>query len=362
MQATVEERFQVSPYLVFFLVHSIQIGVGILTFQSDIVKWAGNDAWISILLSGSIIHVLLWMMFHVLNKEGTDVIAINQKIYGKWLGNSLNFALLIYFLLVAIVVIRVYFEVIQVWMFPRVSLVALCIIFLPLLYYIVEGGFRIVTGICFFGVVLPLYLILTLLFPLQFAHGENLLPIWNHSIWQILFSAKGMAISYVGFETLFIYYPFIKDPKKSQKWGHYGVAFSTFLYLSTYIVTIVYYSEGQLVQNLWPTLGLWKIMKMPFVERFEYIGISSWALVILPNITLALWCFMRGTKRIFGGKQRIILLIALVIIMGIVPFIKGYSQIRQLSALLNYGGYIVMGGYIPFIFISHFIYSKVKKT
>ncbi|MDR6123155.1 spore germination protein (amino acid permease) [Bacillus sp. SLBN-46] len=361
MQSTVEERFQVSPYLVFFLVHSIQIGVGILTFQSEIVKWAGNDAWISILLTGTLIHVLIWMMFHVLNKEGTDVIAINQKIFGKWIGNLLNIAILLYFLLIAIVVIRVYFEVIQVWMFPRISLFSLCLFFLPLLYYIVEGGFRIVTGICFFGVILPLYLVLTLLFPLEFAHGENLLPIWNHSIKEILLSSKGMVISYIGFSTLFIYYPFIKEPKKSQKWAHYGIAFSTFLYLSTYIVTIVFYSEEQLISNLWPTLGLWKIMKMPFVERFEYIGISSWALVILPNITLALWCFMRGMKRIFGVKQRIILLIALLIILSIVPFIKGYNQIQQLSELLSYGGYIMMGGYIPFIFISHYIYSKVKK-
>lgn len=362
MQSTVEERFQVSPYLVFFLIHSIQIGVGILTFQSVIVKWAGNDAWISILLSGGIIHVLVWMMYHVLNKEKTDLIAINQKIFGKWVGNGLNLVILSYFFAISIVVIRVYFEVIQVWMFPRISLWSLCIIFLPLLYYIVEGGFRVVTGICFFGVVLPLYLILTLLFPLEFAHFENLLPIYHHSIKDILLSTKGMAVSYLGFSTLFIYYPFIKDPRKSQKWAHFGVAFSIFLYFTTYLVTILFYSEEQLLTNLWPTLGLWKIMKMPFVERFEYIGISSWALVILPNITLALWSFTRGVKRIFSYKQRRILLISLLLAMGILPFIKGHNQIQQLSEWLSYVGYFIMGGYIPFVFISHFIYSKVKKN
>jgi spore germination protein (amino acid permease) len=362
MQSTVEERFKISPYLVFFTINSIQIGIGILSFQSEIVKWAGNDAWISIILSGSIIHLLLWMMYHVLNKEKTDIIAINQKIFGKWVGNVLNIVLLFYFFYIAFVIIRVYFEVIQVWMFPRISLWSLCIFFLPLLYYIIEGGFRIVTGICFFGVMLPLYLILTLLFPLEFAHFENLFPIMNHSIKDILLSTKGMAVSYLGFSTLFMYYPFIKDPTKSQKWAHFGNIFSIFLYLITYIVTIIFYSEEQLMTNLWPTLGLWKIMKMPFVERFEYIGISSWALVILPNITLALWSFMRGMRRVFGIKQRLVLLISLILTLSILPLIKGYYQIQKLNEWLAYGGYFVMGIYIPFIFISHFIYSKVKKT
>jgi spore germination protein (amino acid permease) len=362
MESTVEERFKISPYLVFFTVHSIQVGVGILSFQSEIVKWAGNDAWISIILSGVFIHILIWMMYYVLNKEKTDIIAINQKIFGKWVGNLLNLALLLYFFYIGFVIIRVYFEVIQVWMFPRISLWSLCIIFLPLLYYIVEGGFRIVTGICFFGVMLPLYLVLTLLFPLEFSHFENLLPIWHHSINEILLSAKGMAVSYLGFSTLFIYYPFIKNPNKSQKWAHFGVMFSIFLYLITYIVSIVFYSEEQLITNLWPTLGLWKIMKMPFVERFEYIGISSWALVILPNISLSLWSFMRGIKRVFGLKQRLILLSSLILTVSIVPFINGHYQIQRLSEWLSYGGYIVMGVYIPFIFISYFIYSKVKKT
>ena len=79
MQSTVEERFQVSPYLVLFLVNSIQVGVGVLSFQAEIVKWAGNDAWISIIISGLYINILIWMMYRVLNKEKTDIITINKK-------------------------------------------------------------------------------------------------------------------------------------------------------------------------------------------------------------------------------------------------------------------------------------------
>ncbi|MBI0577302.1 GerAB/ArcD/ProY family transporter [Neobacillus cucumis] len=362
MQSTVEERFQVSPYLVLFLVNSIQVGVGVLSFQAEIVKWAGNDAWISIIISGLYINILIWMMYRVLNKEKTDIITINKKIFGKWIGNLFNIFLLIYFLLISTVIIRSYFEVIQVWMFPRLSLLSLCVIFCPLFYYIVEGGFRVVTGICFFGVMLPLYLILTLIFPLEFAHYGNLLPIFHHSINDIMLSAKQMSLSYIGFSALFIYYPFIKNPEKSQKWAQFGVVFSILIYLTTYIVTIVFYSEEQLKTILWPTLDLWKIVEMPFVERFEYIGISSWALVILPNITLAYWAFMRGAKQAFGVKQRKALLFSLFVTLIILMFIKGHDQIQILNKSLSFAGYIEFFGYIPFLFFSHIIYSKVKKN
>jgi hypothetical protein len=226
----------------------------------------------------------------------------------------------------------------------------------------VEGGFRIVTGICFFGTVLPLYLILTFIFPLEFAHYDNLLPILHHSINDIMMSTKHMSLSYIGFCTLFIYYPFIKNPEKSQKWAQFGNVFSILIYLITYMVTIVFYSEEQLKTNLWPTLDLWKIIEMPFVERFEYIGISSWALVILPNIALAYWAFMRGAKQILGVNQRKALLFSLLVTLIVVPFFKTHSQIQLLKDSLSYSGYFLFFGYIPFIFISHFIYSKVKKN
>jgi hypothetical protein len=58
-----DERFLVSPFFVLFLIYSNIIGVGIMGFQRDIIKSAGYDAWISVLLSSISIHVLVWMTY-----------------------------------------------------------------------------------------------------------------------------------------------------------------------------------------------------------------------------------------------------------------------------------------------------------
>lgn len=48
------------------LIYSNIIGVGIMGFQRDIIKSAGYDAWISVLLSSISIHVLVWMTYRFL--------------------------------------------------------------------------------------------------------------------------------------------------------------------------------------------------------------------------------------------------------------------------------------------------------
>lgn len=362
MHKNIQEQFKVSPSLVFFLIHAVQIGVGILSFQRVIVKYAGYDSWMSILIAGIAVDIIIWMMYKILNHEKSDLVSIHKKLFGKWIGGGLSLVFVFYFFILAILTIRAYLDVIQVWMFPRVNLLSIYIVGALLFYYVISGGFRVVTGISFLGVIIPLYLILTLLFPLEFSHVRNLLPILNHSLKEIVLSSKVMVFSYLGFTTLFFYYPFIKNPEKSQKYAHFGNGFSVFLYLVTALVSFVFYSEGQVLSYLWPTLELWKIIQMPFVERFEYIGLSSWALILLPNITIYLWAASRGMKRIFSINQKKTLIAFLSILVLSSWLIIGHDQVEKLNSYVDNIGLYIVFGYIPFLFLYHVFFCKVRKS
>ncbi|WMX58567.1 GerAB/ArcD/ProY family transporter (plasmid) [Peribacillus sp. R9-11] len=37
-----------------------------------------------------------------------------------------------------------------------------------------------------------------------------------------------MVFQFLGFETLLMFYPFIKNPEKSKKWARFGVLFTIF--------------------------------------------------------------------------------------------------------------------------------------
>ncbi|KAA0547382.1 GerAB/ArcD/ProY family transporter [Bacillus sp. BGMRC 2118] len=357
----IPETSLVSSFLVFYLVHSMQIGVGILGFQRVVAKTSGNDAWISIIIAGIGVHLIIWMIYKILAKQHGDITDVHRVIFGKWIGGALSSLFIIYCLLLSITILRTYIEIIQVWVFPEFNAMIFSIFFLVLVFYIINGGFRAVTGIAFFGVVLPLYLIITFTFPIKFSFFQNLFPIMDHSIKEIVMGAKNSTLSFIGFEMLLIYFPFIKDSGKSQKWAHMGNAFTILLYLIAMVVSIGFFSQEQLERNIWATISMLKIAELPFVERIEYIAISSWILIILPNICIALWGASRIAKRIFNKRQRLFLLFFLSITVLLTTYIDTRIQIDMLNNLTAQIGFYIIYGYIPFLYIVSIIHTKWKE-
>ncbi|WLD93638.1 GerAB/ArcD/ProY family transporter [Alkalihalobacillus sp. AL-G] len=351
MSTPIPNRFLVSAGMAFFLVHSMQIGIGILGFQRYIAKDAGYDAWISILISSVSIHIVLWMMYSMLNKEEGDLISIHQRVFGKWFGGFLSTVAALYFLFLGVTVLRSFMEAIQVWMFPNLSMPFFLAVFLILIYYTISSGFRVVAGIAFFGVIIPSFLILFIFFPFQYGDWDYLRPVMNHSFMDLLKSAKVVTLEYIGFETILLMYPFIKHGKQSQKWAQLGVLFSTFIYVLTAIAAFVYFSEAQLERTIWATLSMFKIIEFPFVERFEYLAITTWVLVIFPNICISLWCSSRAIKRTYNCRQRWVLILVLVITYVVHLIFKDRESIDVFINTTSKTGFYALYVYIPLLFL-----------
>ncbi|MCC3355810.1 GerAB/ArcD/ProY family transporter [Bacillus sp. REN16] len=357
----IKESFLVSPYLVFFLIHSMQVGVGILGFQRIIAKSAGYDSWISVILAGVAVHIVVWMMYKILNHSKGDIVDVHKEIFGKWIGGFLSLVFIVYLTTLAVTVLRTYIEVIQVWMFPEFNSWVFGFFTIALIYYIILGGFRTVAGISFFSIVLPVYILLLVFFPLEYAHVRNLVPILNHSLLEIGKSAKDMTLSILGFETLLIFYPFIKHPERSQKWAHLGILATTILYLIAALTAIMYFSADQIDRMIWATLSMFKSIIMPFVERFEYVGIASWFLVILPNMCIAVWGASRGVKKLFSIQQRKAVLLILPFVLIASSLFSTRHQIDLLSNYLaNFGFYFVFA-YIPILFVITLVIRKLRE-
>jgi spore germination protein AB len=362
MEHLVSEKSKISPFLVFFIIHTMQFGIGVLGFQRIIALTAGYDAWISVIFAGFSIHLIVWMMYKIAETVDGDIITAHSYVFGKKIGKLLSFPFVLYFVIVAATLIRTYIEVIQVWMFQDLSTFWYSLAFCGLAIYIVFGGFRTVTGVAFFGVVLPFYLIFTFLFTFPFADFKNILPVFDHSVLKMIKAAYQMSLTYLGYEVLLFVYPYIKDPQKSKKWAHLGVLYTTVLYTIVTLITFSYFSEGQLQKNIWATLTMWKIVEMPFVERFEYIGIANWNIIILPNFCIALWCASRIVKRVTNIKQKYGVWMLSAAILLLVNLFKTRLQV---NTLIDYTGKIAFYlnyGYVPLLFFLVLIVKKVKKN
>lgn len=360
MKSIVPESKKISPFLVFFLIVGMQVGVGILGFQRFIAKAAGYDAWISVIIAGVAIHIIMWMMLKMLSITNGDLITIHTFVLGNKLGKMVSSIFILYISLFAVTILRSYIEIVQVWMFPDLETFWFALAFLLLVIYIVNGGFKTIAGIAFFSIVLPLYIAVMFIVTIPHSDFTNLLPIFDHSIKELMLSSRDMTFTVLGFETILFFYPFIQEPEKAKKWVHLGILFTTLVCLYLAILTFAYFSEAQLQKNVWPTLTMWKIIKLPFVERFEYIGIANWFLIILPNVCICLWCASRLAKQLFSIRQKTTIPVISLLCLIVASLVKTREQINILTDMTAKVGFYFNIIYIPILFAATLIAKKVR--
>jgi spore germination protein (amino acid permease) len=256
-----------------------------------------------------------------------------------------------------VIILNNYIEVIQTWVFPIVPSWVFSISILLLVVYGVTGGIRVIAGAGFFSIILSVWMLIFFGYPLRFVDFHHLLPVMESNITSILKGAYKMAITLVGFEILYIVYPFLEDRKQVQKYAHLGIAASNILYLVLMLLSISYFSPGQLENTNWPTLSLFKIVKLPFIERTEYVAVSFWLLIILPNLLLYMWAAVRGVKRSFGRKTNRVIWVFTFIIFFVSIFINTRLKLNQVNDILDTIAFYIAICY-PFIL---YILALIKK-
>ncbi|EJR50067.1 spore germination protein (amino acid permease) [Bacillus cereus VD107] len=358
----VQEKYQISPVFVFFLIHSAQFGAGVLGFARIIAKAAGYDGWIGVLIAGIYIHILLWMMYFLLKETNGNLIDLQRQTFGKWLGNGINLIFIAYFLTVSISVIRTYVEIVQVWMFPTASTFMLTLFLCLVSYYIISSGFRVITGICVISIGGTLGYLFLSLFVLKYSHWTNLLPVFTHSFSDIVKAAHLSIYSMTGFEIYLMIYPFVKNPKQSHKFAQFGALFSNLLYLFSTLLAFAFFSEKQLSKTIWSQLSMTQVIQLPFIERLEYLAISAYVLVIITSSLLPLWAATRGTHEIFRVKQRGVLIAFMLITLIVSQLLTNRHDINDFISYASRVSFWLIYIYIPILFIIVWVKRKWKKS
>lgn len=345
--SSVKEKFQVSPYFVFFLVNANQVGVSILNFQTNLVRSINNDGWIAILISGMSVNVMIFLMYLMFKKAPSDEFGdITQYVFGKWIGQLFNILYILYFASLSLTVLIHYMDVIHVWLFKEIPGLLFASVLLLLVYYIHTGGFRTIAGWAFFSIVLTYWMTFICFYAMKYSHLRFMFPMFDHTFSQMLVGVKDASLSMFGFGTLLVYYPFIKQAQTSQKFAHMGVLFTTCLNLLTFLVSIAYYSSAQLKLTKWPTLTLTSIVKLPFIQRFEFIEVSLWLLLIIPNITIPLWAASRMAKKMLHTSQRVTFIGLSILILIMFSFFASATSFETFNQWVEFSGFILIYGLI----------------
>lgn len=359
----VKPQHMINAFLVFFVVHTAQIGVGIHGFQRIIYQETKQDAWISVILIGFASHIIAIIMIKTLEMyDSHDLYGINRSVYGTWFGNFINIIYVCYCLVAFFAVLRNYIEVLQTWVFPLLSTWFISATLLLLVIYTFLGGLRVIVGVAFFSFVLAFWLIFILAFPLQYSDSQNLFPLLESELIDLLKGAKAMTFTIVGFEILYIVYPFVKEKEKIAKPVHYGLLVTTLMYLVVILVSLTYFSGEQLSKTTWATLSLFSIVQFPFLERFEFLVVCFWMLIILPNLCLFVWAAHRGLKSIVNISAKKFIWIFSIVVLLLSFIIKTRIQINAINDVFSQAAFYIVFIYPVILYVLALVKKKMEAS
>jgi hypothetical protein len=97
------------------------------------------------------------------------------------------------------------------------------------------------------------------------------------------------------------------------------------------------------------------------MERFEYVFIFIWLLVIIPPMCISMWACTRIAKRTFSipPKGSLLFFILLSIIASI--SLKDIESVDKVSDIASNVGFVFIYIYIPLLFISKQIKDRFSK-
>ncbi|GGA85793.1 GerAB/ArcD/ProY family transporter [Ornithinibacillus halotolerans] len=361
LNVSIKPGNRIRAIYLFFIIISVQIGVGIIGAPRFIYMEAERSAWLSILIAFLYICVLVSCMLIILKKyDNADLLGIQVDLFGNFFGKLLGIVFLVHLGLSMMSILLTYIQVIQLFLYHAMPNLLITSLIMILVLYTVYGGIRVIVGVTFILFLITMWILTVLYDPFLRANWYNLLPLFDSSLPDILKGTRATSYTLAGFEILWLIYPFIQNKNKVRLPIFLGLAFTTIILLVVTVLSISYFSAEGLKTIDWAVLILVKNASFTFLERLDYIVVVMWLMIILPNLTLLMWGMTFGAKRLFKVPQKISIWILTVLILILVNFFHYDYQITKVTDLVARFGFWITYVY-PFLLLPIVLIKKRQK-
>lgn len=154
---------------------------------SKIQESAKGDAWISVLVAGVVIQLLLLVYWQLLNKFPNQTLSeMTVRILGVYVGKALNLIYYVFFIVIAGYACTLYVKLVNTWMLALTPSWVLLLLIIGAGVYLAIENLRIISR--FFILCSVLFALLLLISFLNFSNDmqfTNILPVGQAGSWQI---------------------------------------------------------------------------------------------------------------------------------------------------------------------------------
>lgn len=348
--------------LAFFILQT-QIGVGILSLPFAVFNVSKGDAWISILLAGFLVQVMIVVIWVLCRRfPGATFFEFMPRILGKIVGTFLSFTYIVYFIAVACLVLTLSVNIIKSWALPHTPSWIIMVSIIISAIYLVKENLRIIARYHMLISIAFIILIFLFLGVLTYLNVLYIMPIGSTGVVSILKGSKEAIIAMLGFELILVLYPLTqgKDKKrvKAVSLANLGV---TIFYTFITIITVMFFSPKELKLVPEPVLYVLKALEYTVLERIDLIFLSLWILTASTSFMSYLYIASYGmTKILHLEHHRKVVPVLGAICLG-VSLIPG-NDVMKIEAWSKYMGHagLVFAIIIPILLLLLAILFRIK--
>lgn len=295
------------------------IGTGILTLPQGLAEAVGTGGWLVILIGGILTTLLLYLKgFIIKYLPGKDYLEILSKTLSKPIAYVIIFIFTIYALVLNALLLRIFGEVIKMFLLIRTPIEVIMFAMLLICVYLIRRGIETIGRLA--ELMLPIIILVTVplfLLTVQGTDFTNLLPLFNTPLPDIVKAIPIPVFSFLGFEIMLIFGVFYNKPEKAPISGAISMGIVTLLYLFLNTMVLARFGKYQTQHLIWPTLSLFKTIEFPglFIENVESVVMVLWVFVVFMSIAPFYFANVLLIGNLVGTKNNIMYALPLLPIM-----------------------------------------------
>ncbi|KKK38219.1 spore gernimation protein [Mesobacillus campisalis] len=347
-----------------FLIHGVQMGVGVLTLPRETAEAAGTDGWIGIVLSWVLATAASLIIIQVMKNypKGT-ILDLLRHYFGKWIGIAGTILFSLYFGIMATVIFIREALFIQAWILPRTEVYILIALLSIPSYLIVRKNITILGRYSVLVFFMTVWMMIFFIIPLKQAQWLHLLPLLKEG-WQPILDSVGTALfSFGGFEIAFFLYPFLQKKEKASMGIVIANTLTLFIYLIITIGAFVFFSPDEITIYNEPSIVMLKILEFRFIERLEIVFFAFYLFVIsvtvLPLMYMTVYCTSQLAGEENHRRHLIWLLIIAFVYVVLVP--PTFDQNKLLQRLIEQAGMVLAFAFPLCIWAYLLILRNIKR-
>ncbi|SDK48347.1 GerAB/ArcD/ProY family transporter [Sediminibacillus albus] len=289
----------------FFVVIQTEIGVGVLSLPFDLHQAAKQDGWISLLLAGLVIQIIILAMWLTARMfPHVDLFGILPRLFGRGIGSVLSFVYCLYFIAVCVLALLLFGRMLHLWILPNTPfwILSSCLAFIS--FYLISSGLVVMARIYTFVSILLFIMFALLLAGVNDMQLIYLLPIGQATMPELAKGIQGAGLAMLGFISFYILYPQTEGtPVQRLKTMSLANLFVVTFYLLVVLITFGYFSTAEMALVPQPVLYLLKGIELKIISRVDLFLLSMWIVSVATSFSTYLYMSSIGLSVLFHSKK-----------------------------------------------------------